>query len=235
MAPRLLLGDSTLRAPPPVVTPASRGGAVKRGTAGGGPGVPARGAPRGAAARRGVGLPGEGVWYDAVGAGNFLDVGAKALGVNVAKSWGGGVLSRVAGGDFPARVAVGGKLASLDLKGAHVNPVGKAAISVRLLDLSGPAYEPRNAGSLKFKAATRTNGKSDHGFVLDRTVAVGGGHLSATAVFGRVKYGSTDGTRGGWRTDASVGVEQRLTTGGFKWALRGGVTATGELVYDLML
>jgi len=71
--------------------------------------------------------------------------------------------------------------------------------------------------------------------VLDRTVAVGGGHLSATAVFGRVKYGSTDGTRGGWRTDASVGVEQRLTTGGFKWALRGGVTATGELVYDLML
>ena len=45
-----------------------------------------------------------------------------------------------------------GKLASLDLKGAHVNPVGKAAISVRLLDLSGPAYEPRNAGSLKVRA-----------------------------------------------------------------------------------
>eukprot|EP00170_Pyropia_yezoensis_P008967 contig_38548_g9002 len=46
-------------------------------------------------------------------------------------------------------MTVGGKLASLDLKGAAVNPVGKAAITVRLLDLSGPSVEPRNGGSLK--------------------------------------------------------------------------------------
>lgn len=44
-----------------------------------------------------------------------------------------------------------GKLASLDLKGAAVNPVGKAAITVRLLDLSGPSVEPRNGGSLKVR------------------------------------------------------------------------------------
>lgn len=87
----------------------------------------------------------------------------------------------------------------------------------------------------QFKAATRTNGKSDHAFVLDRTVAVGGGALASTAAYGNIKYGSKDGTRGGWRTDASVGLEQRLVTGGFKWAVRGGVTSAGDFVYDLML
>ena len=100
---------------------------------------------------------------------------------------------------------------------------------------SPPPTPPSPSSATQFKAATRTNGKNDHAFVLDRTVAVGGGHLASTAVYGNVKYGSKDGTRNGWRTDASVGVEQRLNTGGFKWAVRGGVTATGEFVYDLML
>ncbi|GAB0492683.1 hypothetical protein MMPV_003951 [Pyropia vietnamensis] len=231
--PRLLLADSRIRAAPPVVTPAVRGGVAdgvrRSGSAGTAP------VRHGATSRGGVGLPGEGVWYDRIGASNFVDLSTKSLGLNVGKSWSGGVLSRLSGVDLPARVTVGGKLASLDLKGAAVNPVGKAAISVRLLDLSGPSAEPRNGGSLKFKAATRTNGKNDHAFVLDRTVAVGGGALSSTAAYGNIKYGSKDGTRDGWRTDASVGLEQRLVTGGFKWAVRGGVTSTGEFVYDLML
>lgn len=108
-----------------------------------------------------------------------------------------------------------------------------------LLPLPSPSAAPPppclRSPPPQFKAATRTNGKNDHAFVLDRTVAVGGGALASTAAYGNIKYGSKDGTRDGWRTDASVGLEQRLVTGGFKWAVRGGVTSTGEFVYDLML
>lgn len=101
--------------------------------------------------------------------------------------------------------------------------------------LPDPPSPPPPLCSVQFKAATRTNGKNDHAFVLDRTVAIGRGALASTAAYGNIKYGSKDGTRDGWRTDASVGLEQRLVTGGFKWAVRGGVTSTGEFVYDLML
>lgn len=71
--------------------------------------------------------------------------------------------------------------------------------------------------------------------MVDRTVAVGDGPLASTAAYGNIKYGSRDGTRNGWRTDASVGVEQRLVSWGLKWAMRGGVTSDGEFVYDFML
>lgn len=108
--PRLLLADSRIRVPPPVVTPAVRGGVPDGTRRGGSGGVPPvrRSSSHGGG---GGGLPGEGVWYDRIGAGNFVDLSSKSLGLNVGKSWSGGVLSRLAGVDLPARMTVGGALA----------------------------------------------------------------------------------------------------------------------------
>lgn len=106
--PRLLLADSRIRAAPPVVTPAVRGGAADGVQRSGNTGAPP--VRRGATSRGGGGLPGEGVWYDRIGASNFVDLSTKSLGLNVGKSWSGGVLSRLSGVDLPARVTVGGAL-----------------------------------------------------------------------------------------------------------------------------
>lgn len=108
---RLLLADSRIRAAPPVVTPAVRGGVpdgTRRGGSVGAPPPVRRTSSHGGGSG---GLPGEGVWYDRIGAGNFVDLGSKSLGLNIGKSWSGGVLSRLGGVDLPARLTVGGSLA----------------------------------------------------------------------------------------------------------------------------
>jgi hypothetical protein len=180
---------------------------------------------------KGVGLPGEGFVYDSIGISNFIDLEKMKLTASLGKSITSNALSNVLYADLPTKVTVSGNLGNAWYGGLNFNPIGKVAVSVRLLDLGSP--DLRQAGHLRFKAATRTNGRSDHGFDVDRKVGVM--DLRDTMLYGNVAYRTNNLAKGEWKTTSSFGLHQVFRFGGVKFAARVGMTPEGEFVYDIRL
>lgn len=176
-------------------------------------------------------LPGEGTLYDEIGVGNFVDLEKIKFTASLNKSFRSNALSNLLDADLPAKFTVGGKLGTLWFDGANFEPVGKVAVTVRLLDLG--ASDSRQAGYLRFKAATRTNGKSDHGFEIDRKISFF--NMQNTTLYGNVAYRTDNRSNGVWKTSSSFGVHQNFRFAGVKFAARVGMTPDGEYVYDLKL
>lgn len=176
-------------------------------------------------------LPLEGSLYDTLGVSNFIDLEKYKLTAQVSKSIPSNVLSNWFDADLPAKVTFSAKAGTLWFDGCDWNPVGKAALNIRLLDLG--ASDSKQKGHLRFKASMRTNGKRDHGFEIDRRVQFF--NLSATTLYGNVNYKTTNKSNGVWKTTSSFGVHQELKLGGVKFAARLGVTPDGEFVSDLRL
>lgn len=180
---------------------------------------------------RAANLPGEGKLYDPVGIGNFLDLEKNKLTASLSKSFKSNILSRMLDADLPTKVTFGGKLGHLWVDGFNFNPIGKVGLTIRLLDLG--ASDSRQAGFLRFKAAARTNGKTDHGFEIDRRVAVF--NLPSTTLYGNVTYKTNNKAEGVWKSNSSFGVHQDFKVGALRFAGRLGMTPEGNAVYDLRL
>lgn len=177
------------------------------------------------------GLPGEGTVYDRIGISNFIDLEKNKLTASISKSFKSNALSRLLDSELPTKIAVGGKLGNAWFDGFEFKPVGKVAMTIQLLDLGAP--DSQQAGFLRFKAASRTNGLTDHGFEVDRKVAVL--NLPDTCLYGNVSYRTTNRSNGVWRTSSSFGVHQTFRIGRVRCAVRAGMTPEGEFVYDLRL
>jgi hypothetical protein len=178
-----------------------------------------------------AGLPGEGTIYDQIGISNFVDLEKNKLTASITKSVRSNALSNLLDADLPMKLAVGGKLGYAWFDGVEFSPVGKLGLTIRLLDLGGS--DTRQAGFLRFKANTRTNGRTDHGFEIDRKVAVM--NLRHTTLYGNVSYRTSNRTSGVWKTTSSFGLHQAFKIAGVKCAARIGMTPDGEFVYDLRL
>lgn len=177
------------------------------------------------------GLPGEGTVYDNIKVTNFFDLDKNKFTASLEKSIRSNVLSKIADADLPAKVTIGGKLGTLWFDGVNFDPVGKVGLTIRLLDLGGS--DARQAGYLRFKAAKRTNGRSDHGFEIDRKIAIF--NMRHTTLYGNVGYRTNNRANGVWKTSSSFGVHQALKLVGVKCAVRVGMTPEGEFVTDLRL
>lgn len=175
------------------------------------------------------GLPGEGKLYDAITLHNFVDLEKRNLTASISKSFRSDALSTLLGADFPAKITVGGKLGNAWHNGVTFNPLGKLALAVQLLDLSSP--DSRQAGFLKFKAATRTNGRADHGFEIDRKVSVF--NFRDTSLYGNVRYGTNNRANGIWKTHSSFGLHQTVRFAGVKFGALIGMTPEGAVVTDI--
>lgn len=180
---------------------------------------------------KGAGLPGEGVLFDHISIGNFIDLEKMKLTASLSKTVRSNALSRLLSADLPVKVTAGGKLGNAWYDGASFNPIGKLALSVRLLDLSSP--DSRQGGHLQFKATTRTNGRADHGFEIDRKVSIM--DLRSSFLYGNVAYRTNNRAKGEWKTTSSFGLHQSVRFAGFKFAARVGMTPEGEFVYDIRL
>lgn len=180
---------------------------------------------------KGSGFPGEGTVYDHISVGNFIDLERMKLTASLSKSFKSNALSTLLCADLPVKMTVGGKLGNAWYDGVSFNPIGKFALSVRLLDLSSP--DSRQAGHLDFKAATRTNGRTDHGFEIDRKVSIM--DFRNTMIYGNVAYRTNNRAKGEWKTTSSFGLHQAVRFAGFKFAARMGMTPEGEFVYDVRL
>lgn len=178
-----------------------------------------------------MGLPGEGSFYDLIGINNFVDLEKMKLTASVSKTFKSDALSTLLCADLPVKITAGGKLGNAWYDGASFNPIGKLALSVRLLDLSSP--DSRQGGHLRFKAATRTNGRADHGFEIDRKVSVM--DLRNTMLYGNVAYRTNNRAKGEWKTTSSFGLHQSIRFAGVNFAARVGMTPEGEFVYDIRL
>lgn len=176
-------------------------------------------------------LPGEGTLYDRISIGNFVDLEKNKLTASLSKSFRSNALSNLLDADLPAKITLGGKLGNLWMDGLNFEPVGKLGISVRLLDLG--ASDARQAGFLRFKATTRTNGKADHGFEIDRRISLF--NMRMTTLYGNVAYHTTNRSKGVWKTSSSFGIHQDFKIGGVSFAGRIGMTPDGEYVYDIKL
>lgn len=174
-------------------------------------------------------LPGEGRFYDAITVRNFVDLAHRSLTASLRKSFHSDALSAVAGADFPARLTVSAKLGNASHAGASFDPAAKLALSVRLLDLG--SADGRQRGYLRFKAATRSCRRSDHGFEIDRKLCVW--HLTDTAVYGNVRYGTDSAWKGVWKTVSSFGLHQTLRFAGVTVGVSVGMTPEGAVVTDI--
>lgn len=175
-------------------------------------------------------LPLEGTLYDSISLTNFLDVETHALTASIQKTIPSNALSKLLDADLPARVTLSAKPGTIGSDGAKWNPSGKAALSIRLLDLG--TSDTRQKGFLKFKMSVRTNGRRDHGFEIDRKVQLF--NLPNTTLYGNVAY-KTNNKIDEWKTMSSFGLHQDIHVAGFKFAARAGLTPEGEFVYDLKL
>lgn len=187
--------------------------------------------PRRVARSASGGLPFEGQLYDNITFSNFLDLDKYKLTAKISKSIPSNLLSNLLDADLPAKLTLSGTAGTLWLDGAQFNPVGKASLNIRLLDLG--ASDSRQKGFLRFKAAIRTNGKRDHGFEIDRKVQLF--NMTATTLYGNVMYKTTNKSNGEWKTTSSFGVHQDFKMAGVKFAARFGLTPEGDFVYDLRL
>ncbi len=176
-------------------------------------------------------LPGEGTLYDRIGVANFVDLEKNKLTASLSKSFRSNAFSKLLDVDLPAKLTIGGRIGTLWFEGFRIAPVAKMALSVRLLDLG--ASDSRQAGFLRFKAATRTNGRSDHGFEIDRKISMF--NMPSTTLYGNVAYKTNNRANGIWKSSSSFGIHQDFRFGGFKFAARVGMTPEGEYVYDLRL
>lgn len=177
------------------------------------------------------GLPFEGQLYDNISFSNFLDLDKLKFTAQIAKSIPSNLLSNLLDADLPAKVTISGNAGTVGADGAQFNPVGKAALNIRLLDLG--ASDSRQKGFLRFKASARTNGRRDHGFEIDRKVQLF--NMAATTLYGNVVYKTTNKSQGEWKTTSSFGVHQDFKIAGIKFAARLGLTPDGDFVYDLRL
>lgn len=176
-------------------------------------------------------LPFEGQLYDNIGFSNFIDLDKYKLTAQISKSIPSNILSNLLDADLPAKLTFSGKAGTLWFDGAEFNPVGKASLNIRLLDLG--ASDSRQKGFLRFKASARTNGKRDHGFEIDRKVQLF--NMTATTLYGNVVYKTTNKSDGEWKTTSSFGIHQDFKMAGVKFAARLGLTPDGDFVYDLRL
>lgn len=176
-------------------------------------------------------LPGEGVVFDRIGVANFIDLEKNRLTASLSKSLKSNALSNLLDADLPAKVTVSGKLGNVWYDSFDFAPIGKLGLTVRLLDLG--AADSRQGGFLRFKAATRTNGRADHGFEIDRRVAIM--NLPSTTLYGNVAYRTNNQANGVWKTTSSFGVHQGLHFAGMRCAFRVGMTPEGQLFTDLRL
>lgn len=176
-------------------------------------------------------LPLEGQLYDPITLTNFIDMNDYKLTATLQKSVPSNALSRLLDADLPAKVTLSAKLGTLWLEGPTMQPVGKVSLAVRLLDLG--TSDSRQKGFLKFKANARTNGKTDHGFEIDRKVQLF--NLPNTTLYGNVSYRTTNKSEGEWKTVSSFGLHQDFKLGGIRFAGRIGMTPEGGYVYDLKL
>lgn len=180
---------------------------------------------------RAANLPFEGTLYDTLTVSNFLDLDKYKFTAQVSKSIPSNILSNILDADLPAKLTLSAKAGTLWLDGCDWNPVGKAALNIRLLDLG--ASDSRQKGYLRFKASARTNGKRDHGFEIDRKVQLF--NMTSTTLYGNVLYKTTNKSEGEWKTTSSFGVHQDFKLAGIKFAARFGLTPEGDFVYDLRL
>lgn len=187
--------------------------------------------PQRIASSGGNGLPFEGQLYDDISFSNFLDLDNLKLTAQISKSIPSNVLSNLLDADLPAKCTFSANAGTVGPDGAHFNPVGKAALNIRLLDLG--ASDSSQKGFLRFKASARTNGRRDHGFEIDRKVQLF--NMSATTLYGNVVYKTTNKSKGEWKTKSSFGLHQDMKIGAVKFAARLGLTPDGDFVYDLRL
>lgn len=176
-------------------------------------------------------LPGEGRLFDPIGIGNFLDLDKNKFTAGLNKTFRSNILSNIFDVDLPAKLTFGGKLGTLWLEGLNVSPVGKASLSVQLLDLG--ASDSRQSGWLRYKASVRTNGRADHGFEIDRRISVL--NMQYTTLYGNVNYKTSNKAGGAWKSTSSFGVHQDFRLAGLRFAARVGMTPEGEYVGDLRL
>lgn len=176
-------------------------------------------------------LPFEGKLYDEVTISNFVDIDKYKLTAQLSKSIPSNVISNLLDADLPAKLTLSAKVGTLWFDGVECDPIGKAAVSVRLLDLG--ASDSRQMGFLKFKAAAKTNGKAEHGFEIDRRVQLF--DMTTTTLYGNVLYNTTNKSEGEWKTTSSFGIHQDFNVRGFKFGARIGMTPEGEFVSDLRL
>lgn len=160
----------------------------------------------------------------------FLDYKTPCLTVSPSKTIHTSFLSNALDADLPTKVTFSARPGTVSQKGLDINPLGKAALQVRLLDLG--TREPRQRGFLKFKASVRTDGRRDHGFEIDRRVAVFG--LPNTTLYGNVAYRTSNKSKE-WTTTSSFGVHQDFRISNLKFSMRAGMTPEGGFVYDLIL
>lgn len=182
-------------------------------------------------ARTGSILPGEGTFYDPISLSNFVDLEKTKLTASISKSFRSNVLSKLLDVDLPAKLSLGGRVGHLWLDGFKMDPVAKAALSVRLLDLG--ASDSRQGGFLRFKAGRDTTGYAGHGFEIDRRISVLS--LPSTTLYGNVQYKTNNRNVGVWKTSSSFGLHQDFRIAGLRFAARVGMTPEGEYVYDLRL
>lgn len=175
-------------------------------------------------------LPGEGVVYDEITLSNFVDMDKYNLTATLSKSIPVSTLSTLLDADLPTKVAITGKLGTLGVEGFKVNPMARASLSVRLLDLSS---DSRQKGFFRFKASARTDGRRDHGFELDRRIELFS--LPNTTLYGNVLYKTSTKSNGAWKTISSFGLHQDFRMAGIKFSGRIGLTPEGQFVYDLKL
>lgn len=178
-----------------------------------------------------LGLPGEGLLYDALDVSNIFDLGETKFTAAAHKSFRIDVLSRLLDVDMPARLVLGGRLGTLWSDGPKYEPIGKASVSVRILDLGGSKQE---RGWLKWKGVAKTNGRMTHGFEIERCVTLG--NLKGTNLYGNVSYVTSNRlSKGVWSSSSSFGIDQGFKLWGLHFNARVGLTPEGKPVYDLRL
>lgn len=177
-------------------------------------------------------LPGEGNLYDVIGLGNFVDLEKTKLIASIQKSFKSSQLSRLFDVDLPAKVTFGARFASLGADdGLKWAPIGKAALSIRLLDLG--ASDDRQTGFVRFKAAAFTNKKTHHGFEIDRKISLL--NLPSTTLYGNVSYKTNNQSKGVWKSVSSFGFHQDFKLPALRFAARVGMTPEGKPVFDVRL
>jgi len=178
-------------------------------------------------------LPFEGDLYDVIGLGNFVDLEKTKLIASLGKSFKSSALSKLFDVDLPAKLSLGARFASLGPDdGLKWQPVGKAALSIRLLDLG--ASDQRQTGFLRFKAAAYTNGNTHHGFEIDRKISLL--NLPSTTLYGNVAYKTNNHhSKGVWKSVSSFGFHQDFKLAPLRFAARIGMTPEGKPVFDVRL
>jgi len=111
-------------------------------------------------------------------------------------------------------------------------PVGRAKLTVKLLDLGGE--EESKKGALKYKASVDTRGVRKQGFEIDRLFPLFSSKW--TRLFGNVTYHTSNVPHEWrWKSESTFGIDQAAKLLGVKFSIRVGLTPEGQAKCYLLL